>query len=195
MRWKGIIVDIVITEDSDAIPYGCKHIIYKLDNQGHGMEIKIQNVFGGTVAIDYDENKENVNGLGVLPDTKESNENDRNINARDVTNNASLAYSSSHISNYDYDFTHWTMDQFILFCCLSGCDYVLPTYKPKNIGIKTAYRLVSKNKTIKLVINALLASSAGSRSITASNTAPMYSNTIKSIEPQILAFATEVPYQ
>jgi exonuclease-1 len=29
-------VDLVITEDSDALVYGCRTVLYKLDGTGHG---------------------------------------------------------------------------------------------------------------------------------------------------------------
>jgi exonuclease 1 len=33
-------VDVVITEDSDALVYGCRCVLYKLDQSGYGEEIK-----------------------------------------------------------------------------------------------------------------------------------------------------------
>ena len=44
-------------------------------------------------------------------------------------------------SNIPLSFLNWTDKQFKYFCCLSGCDYVKNL---KNIGIKTAYKIVSK---------------------------------------------------
>ncbi|XP_049851153.1 uncharacterized protein LOC126325491 [Schistocerca gregaria] len=35
------LVDLVISEDSDLIPYGCSKILYKLDNMGWGEEIQL----------------------------------------------------------------------------------------------------------------------------------------------------------
>jgi exonuclease-1 len=37
-------IDIVITEDSDLIPYQCKIIIFKLDNNGNGIEFINENI-------------------------------------------------------------------------------------------------------------------------------------------------------
>lgn len=33
-------IDVVITEDSDALVYGCRCVLYKLDQSGYGEEIK-----------------------------------------------------------------------------------------------------------------------------------------------------------
>lgn len=52
----------------------------------------------------------------------------------------------------DVTFENWTDDMFKIFCCLSGNDYV---DNLRNIGIKTAYKLVNKCKTISNVIKAL----------------------------------------
>lgn len=48
-------------------------------------------------------------------------------------------------NNQGLSFLNWTNNQFKLFCCLSGCDYLknLP-----NIGILKAYKLVEKCQTL-----------------------------------------------
>ena len=48
-------------------------------------------------------------------------------------------------NNQGMSFLNWSNNQFKLFCCLSGCDYLknLP-----NIGIVKAYKLVDKFKTL-----------------------------------------------
>lgn len=33
------VVDAVISEDSDLVPYGCARVLYKMDRQGNGVEI------------------------------------------------------------------------------------------------------------------------------------------------------------
>eukprot|EP00624_Nannochloropsis_granulata_P006604 evm.model.NODE_49765_length_66778_cov_45.246429.11 len=40
---KGV-VDIVITEDSDTIPYGCRRVLFKLDKEGKAHEIESHNL-------------------------------------------------------------------------------------------------------------------------------------------------------
>ena len=55
-------------------------------------------------------------------------------------------------SDIEFDFLHWNQDQFIMFCCLCGCDYTTPKNKIRNLGMKTAYKIVSKSKTLKVLI-------------------------------------------
>jgi exonuclease-1 len=93
-----MIVDIVITEDSDLLPYGCRTVIFKLDKEGDG-----------------------------------------------------IAIEKEHIPlSQPMSFASWTDEQFILFCCLAGCDY-LPSLC--NIGIKSAHRIVSAHKTLSRVLD------------------------------------------
>jgi 5'-3' exonuclease len=94
------IVDIVISEDSDLIVYGCSRILFKLSKDGYGDEIQR-------------------NKLGL---------------------------------NTDMKFTNWTDEQFKLFCCLAGCDYIT---RIKNIGIKKAYKIIENNKTFDKIIKSL----------------------------------------
>ena len=56
------------------------------------------------------------------------------------------------VNEGDVSFVNWTDDMFKLFCCLSGNDYI---DNLKNVGIKTAYKIVNKYKTIANVIKAL----------------------------------------
>lgn len=97
---KNNIVDVIITEDSDAIVYGCHHILYKLNRQGYGEYIEYKN----------------------------------------LTINQSIS------------FQNWSTEQFQLFCCLSGCDYITNI---RNIGIKTAYKIVNTYKTLDNVLQHL----------------------------------------
>ena len=41
-------VAAVISEDSDLLVFGCKRVLYKMDNTGHGMEIKLRNLAANT---------------------------------------------------------------------------------------------------------------------------------------------------
>lgn len=109
-------IDMTITEDSDAIVYGCKCILYKLTPDGNGQEIVTNNIFK------------------QLPPS--------NSFPRPVC---------------ELEFTSWSREQFVLFCCLTGCDYAT---KLKSIGIKTAYKLVSRYKSIKPLYEALKTSAS-----------------------------------
>lgn len=46
------LVDAVITEDSDLIPYGCPRIIYKLDKMGNAKEVDLSNI-GSSRELDF----------------------------------------------------------------------------------------------------------------------------------------------
>lgn len=94
------IADVIITEDSDALVYGCQRVLFKLDAQGHGKEIQRCD-------------------LG---------------------------------SNVQLSFENWTDEQFKLFCCLSGCDYVP---KLPYVGIKTAHRIAAAHATFGAVVDYL----------------------------------------
>lgn len=97
---KNNIVDLVITEDSDSIPYGCQTVMFKMDREGYGDL--------------FEQNKLH--------------------------------------TNQTLSFANWTDDQFKLFCCLSGCDY-MPGLR--NFGLKTAYKVVHKYKTLSKVLEHL----------------------------------------
>ena len=38
-------VDAIISEDSDCLPYGCKEVLYKLDHHGNCEKISIEDAF------------------------------------------------------------------------------------------------------------------------------------------------------
>ena len=38
------LVDLVVTEDSDSLVYGCKRVLFKMDADGSGMEIQLRNL-------------------------------------------------------------------------------------------------------------------------------------------------------
>lgn len=102
---KNKIVDIVVTEDSDTIAYGCPQVFLKMDRDGNG----------------------------------------------DLIQSADIAH------NQTLSFANWTDDQFILFCCLAGCDY-MPGLT--NFGVKSAHKAVAKHKTLSRVVDHLTLSGA-----------------------------------
>jgi exonuclease-1 len=102
---KQKIVDLVITEDSDLLAYGCHTVLFKLDKEGNGTAIE-----------------------------------------------------KEHLSlSQPLSFAGWTDDQFVLFCCLAGCDYLPSLW---NIGIKSAHKIVSAHKTLSRVVDHLAFSPA-----------------------------------
>jgi hypothetical protein len=54
--------------------------------------------------------------------------------------------------NKDMNFQGWTDEQFVTFCCLVGCDYCPNLH---GMGIKTAHKYVSGNRTFNDIIKAL----------------------------------------
>lgn len=38
------LADLIITEDSDALVFGCKRVLYKLDDDGNGLEVQLRNL-------------------------------------------------------------------------------------------------------------------------------------------------------
>ena len=42
--YKEGLADVIITEDSDLLVYGCEKVLYKMDRKGFGEEIDINNI-------------------------------------------------------------------------------------------------------------------------------------------------------
>lgn len=38
------VVDLVVTEDSDALVFGCRQVLYKLEHTGHGQLVELDKV-------------------------------------------------------------------------------------------------------------------------------------------------------
>jgi exonuclease 1 len=99
----------VLTEDGDALPYGCSRVLFKMSPTGSAEEVQVASLFAPPQQLEQ----------------------------RPVS---------------DFDFCGWTMDQFRLFCCLAGCDYAP---KLRHMGIKSAYRLVSRHASLRSLLIAL----------------------------------------
>ena len=52
---KSGLVDFVIIEDSDLLPYGCSTVVFKLDKSGNGKEVKIENLNSCTNPLSFEE--------------------------------------------------------------------------------------------------------------------------------------------
>jgi exonuclease-1 len=89
------LVDGVISEDSDCVPYGCKSILFKLDKQSG------------------------------------------------QCSHLSLATLKTH-STKGFDLQKFDSQMMVTMCVAAGCDYAA---SPKNFGLKTSHRLVSKLRT------------------------------------------------
>ena len=95
-------VDVVVSEDSDMIPYGCKDIVFKLDRAGSCQRLKLPSLFA-----------EPIEG---------------------------------------FDLSGFDQDMLVAMCVLAGCDY-LPSLK--GFGIKTSYKVVSKNRSPDKILRAM----------------------------------------
>ena len=42
--WKEGYADVIITEDSDLLAYGCERVFFKMDGKGNGYQIDISNI-------------------------------------------------------------------------------------------------------------------------------------------------------
>lgn len=42
--WKEGYADVIITEDSDLLAYGCEKVFFKMDSKGYGYEVDIRNI-------------------------------------------------------------------------------------------------------------------------------------------------------
>lgn len=62
---------------------------------------------------------------------------------------ATLVQSNDIKNIKELDFSTWELDQFRHMCILSGCDY-LPSLR--GVGLKMAYKLLAKYKTMDKVI-------------------------------------------
>ena len=122
------IVDVVISEDSDLLVYGkdqtffilftpCQQ--YQFLSSLHIVSLTLPHILPlllGAKRVFY---KLDLNGWG------------EEIIRRDLG------------ANQDLNFYNWNNDMFILFCCLSGCDYLEKVGKMR-MGMKTAHKYVSK---------------------------------------------------
>ena len=92
------VVDGIVTEDSDLLVFGCKLVIFKVDNNGDGTAVS------------------------------------RSSFASPLLKETSLI--------------GWSDREFRQMAILSGCDYLESV---KGVGIKTAYKLMKKYKTVDKV--------------------------------------------
>ena len=135
------IIDVVITEDSDSIVYGCHSVFFKIDREGNG----------------------------------------------DLLERKKLA------DNQSMSFCNWTDDQFKLFCCMAGCDY-MP--KIPSVGIKTAYKIVSKHRTLNKAIDQLILQISNKKKKLSSSTTGMISREelALSLERCLMTFKHQTVY-
>ena len=124
-------VDVVITEDSDAMVYGCRKVLFKLDKDGSGDEIKRRSL-GANQGLFIELISFSLHLINVY-----------------------FVLLYYWLCFEGLSFLNWTDDQFKLMCCIAGCDYVK---KIRNIGLVTAHKFVNKYKTFTKTTDALMMS-------------------------------------
>ena len=112
------IVDVVISDDSDCVPYGVKTVLFKLGATGWGSELKRRSL-GANEDLSFNGWTEEM--VRVL-----------------------LLLLESRCSKVVVDMLSDVDEQFLQLCVLAGCDYCPSIY---GVGIVTAYKLVSQYKT------------------------------------------------
>uniref|UniRef100_M4C612 Exonuclease 1 n=1 Tax=Hyaloperonospora arabidopsidis (strain Emoy2) TaxID=559515 RepID=M4C612_HYAAE len=120
------IVDVVISDDSDCVPYGVKTVLFKLGATGWGSELKRRSL-GANEDLSFNGWTEEM--VRVL-----------------------LLLLESRCSKVVVDMLSDVDEQFLQLCVLAGCDYCPSIY---GVGIVTAYKLVSQYKTPAEVLKAL----------------------------------------
>lgn len=175
-------VDVVISEDSDLLAYGCPNTFFKMDSQGDGEHIKLdclqpQNIpksIGATAAAVEDEHSgadkqgENPSDApeqekpkdGKKTDTTSkgkrnkltSEEKQAKLDAAKTASNAKREAKKAKALK-DYDqIDEWSPDMFAQFCTFCGTDYKEPDISIKGFGIKTAFKYVCQFKTPERII-------------------------------------------
>ena len=125
-------VDAVISEDSDTIPYGCKEVLYKLDNRTASCHrIILSDIF-------------RMDGSGLMAATIPG-----------VLTPISSAGSTSSTGKNNrktlIDFRSFSFEMILLMCVASGCDYLSSV---RGMGIKNSYKYTMKHKEpMKLLKN------------------------------------------
>ncbi|CAL6316050.1 unnamed protein product [Bathycoccus prasinos] len=161
-------VDVVFTEDSDLVAYGCERVCFKLDKFGACKEVLLEDVLMNktaaamttTTTTPSDEmtrtNNEEIemtinNESQMTVENDGTNESDENVDAKKKTATAAKKKGGSKSSaggkgsrgaNSPLSFENWTHDDFLGLCAMSGCDFL---ENVRNVGFKKAHAFVNKN--------------------------------------------------
>ena len=146
-------VDIVFTEDSDLVAYGCPLVLFKLDKFGEAQELLLEDVMAGPPA-EAAAGVNGVNGAGVDGDELDDDEDGIAVvgGARGKKKGGAGAARSKPGAKGPLNFVGWKHEQFLELCVLSGCDF-LPNIR--GIGIKKAHALVAKHRSVAAVLAVL----------------------------------------
>ncbi|ANQ06212.1 Exonuclease I [Plasmodium coatneyi] len=186
-------ISCAISEDSDLLVYGCPRVLYKLKSTGECDEIclmpiddlidinvinKIRNPLSNSFnefymtpmkegrgdaeegQSDWEEN--NVSdldeyNLGAINRNPEQNEKSYDKTMKEYLDQFHWPKELDQLK-------HFSIDMFLAMCILSGCDYT-SDFHITGMGIKTAFSLTSKYKTIEEIFSFLISHQTWKRKI------------------------------
>ena len=149
-------VDIVFTEDSDLVAYGCPLVLFKLDKFGDAQELLLEDVMAGPPP----EAPDDPNGAYAMCDVDELDDDEDGIavvggargKRKGGTGAGAARSKAGGGAKGPLNFIGWKHEQFLELCVLSGCDF-LPNIR--GIGIKKAHALVAKHRSVAAVLAVL----------------------------------------
>ena len=158
-------VDVVFTEDSDLVAYGCPSVLFKLDKFGDAQELRIADVLSGPPGARARDALEETTRGGGGGGVEGGGAGWSDARAGDDDDDVEIAVTTArgrgggggggrnqNGKGAPLNFTGWSMDLFLGLCVLSGCDF-LPNVR--GIGIKKAHALVAKHRSIHAVLAVL----------------------------------------
>ncbi|CAA9986629.1 exonuclease I, putative [Plasmodium knowlesi strain H] len=186
-------ISCVISEDSDLLVYGCPRVLYKLKNTGECDEICLMPI-DDLIDINLINKIRNplsnsFNEFYITPmkeDREDAEQGDPSLEENNVPHCSECPPSAANQNpekkekSYDkmmkkyLDQFHWpkeldelkhfSIDMFLAMCILSGCDYT-SDFHITGMGIKTAFSLTSKYKTIEQIFSFLISHQKWKRKI------------------------------
>jgi len=124
-------VDVVATEDSDLVAFGCPRVLFKLSKDGEGVEVRLSQMLGAdgppsTVAAE----------AGPAADAGDASDEAEEVVA---TSRRRPRAASGPLS-----FRRFDQDLFLCMCILAGCDY-LPSIR--GVGLRRAHALALRARS------------------------------------------------
>jgi exonuclease-1 len=171
-------VDVVFTEDSDLVAYGCPTVLFKLDKHGAAMELNVADVLAGPpgstrgrddargqmreeAAGETATRAEADAGAGGDADGRPAGSYDDDAPAATSASGResrgkrqAAAKKKRPAKGTPLDFSGWCLTRFLELCVLSGCDF-LPNVP--SIGIKRAHALMCAHGSAAATLAALRA--------------------------------------
>ncbi|CEM06514.1 unnamed protein product [Vitrella brassicaformis CCMP3155] len=134
-------VEVVISEDSDLLAYGCPKVLYKLDKWGNGDLVDLSAI--ADLPDDGKAARKGKAGAGEGEGVGESSTSPMEVDEGDDSDQGDRWGALSSLRR-------WSHQRFVEFCILCGCDYT-SDINIQGFGIKTAFEQIRQRKTIKRV--------------------------------------------